>query len=142
MIKCIAVEDTLEFGGAYMGVKVVQDERTAEVTAGDVLIVCSDVLVSRFGYPNDEALPGDPLYDCGLQLEYGRCFEFLDSPWLEEIKRRNKIPFSDSEINDFRHFYMPFRDSSFEVLCRAIEFIGPLNFWARLARKLGVRIKR
>ena len=120
MIKCIPIEGSPGFSSNGGDVSLVQDEGSATVTTPNVIVRCHSVLASRFGYPNDEALPGDPLYDVGL--EYYGVVEVLESPWLLELNRRNRIVFPESSDSQARHFYMAFHDSSFEVLCDKITF--------------------
>ncbi|HLN16965.1 MAG TPA: hypothetical protein VK277_09465, partial [Acidimicrobiales bacterium] len=51
-------------------------------------------LCSIFGYPNDEALAGHPLYEVGLG-SYG-LYEVLSSAWLRELRGRNLTCFPNS----------------------------------------------
>jgi hypothetical protein len=71
-------------------------------------------LVSRFGYPNDEALPGHPLYAVGLETY--NCYEVLDSGWKTEIDRQNLVSFPEWPGYAVRHFAFVFHDSMFECL--------------------------
>ncbi|HBJ83926.1 MAG TPA: hypothetical protein DDZ88_08665 [Verrucomicrobiales bacterium] len=84
-------------------------------------------LITRFGYPNDEALGGHPLYASGLR-HYG-VFEVHGSSWPEELETQNRRVFPDSHSFDYRHFIFTFHDSTFECLAAAIRlesFIQPL----------------
>src|SRR4051812_4173055 len=60
-----------------------EEERAVAVFVG--------CLVCRFGYPNDEALPGHPLYKHGLR-DYD-FFEVSPSAWMEEVKSQNRVSF-------------------------------------------------
>src|SRR5262245_59739095 len=120
MTKCIPVVDSPGFRCNGGDIQVSQDEHTATVHTPNVTVTCHRVLASRFGYPNDEALGGDALYASGLKLY--DVVEVLDSPWLQEINRRNKVCFPKFQGFTGRHFYMSFHDSSFEVICDSISF--------------------
>lgn len=120
MPKCIPVEGSPGFFCNGGDVEITQDEWSAFVSTPNIKVRCHGMVASRFGYPNDEALSGDPLYDCGLK--FYDCIEIIDSPWLKEINRRNKNPFPTDSGFKSRHFYMAFHDSVFEVLCDTITF--------------------
>ncbi len=95
-------------------------------------------LISRFGYPNDEALGGHPLYANGLR-HYG-VFEVHDSSWPQELEAQNRRVFPDSHSFAYRHFIFTFHDSTFECLATAIRlesFIEPLaEVVGRLQREM------
>ena len=97
-----------------------QDEWEATVSTPNVVVRCHGVLASRFGYPNDEALAGDPLYAAGLK--FYDVVEVLDSPWLRDINTRNRTQFPKFTDFEGKHYFMAFHDSSFEVLCASITF--------------------
>ncbi len=97
-----------------------QSEGHASVTTPNVIVQCHGVLITRFGYPNDEALAGDPLYATGLK--FYEVVEVLESPWLRDINARNRTRFPNFKDYDHKHYFMAFHDSSFEVLCRSITF--------------------
>jgi hypothetical protein len=109
--------------------------------AGDRVVLRFDgCLVSKFGYPDDEALPGHPLYERGLGLY--RIFEVLNSSWLEEIRQQNLVSFPGatwwpgpspvaeklrSQFPDRptppdhpRHFVVTFHDETFECLADSV----------------------
>ena len=97
-----------------------QSEGHASITTPNVIVQCHGVLITRFGYPNDEALAGDPLYSTGLK--FYDVVEVFDSPWLRDINARNRTRFPNFKGYDHKHYFMAFHDSSFEVLCRSITF--------------------
>lgn len=71
--------------------------------------------ISKFGYPNDEALGGHRLY--GKGLGFNGFFEVLDSEWIAELKRGNKVQFPNFKaFADKRHFIITFQDSTFECI--------------------------
>jgi hypothetical protein len=73
-------------------------------------------MIATFGYPNDEALPGHPLYGAGLG-PYG-VFEVSDSSWKRQIIEQNKrcFPRTPPHYDSLRHFVVTFQDSTFECL--------------------------
>jgi hypothetical protein len=92
-----------------------------------VLLQFDRCLVSQFGYPNDEALPGHPLYARGL-THYG-IFEVKQSSWLDTMQEQNRQSFP--EVTDWcaglRHFVVTFHDSSFA--CLATDLEGSFVSW-------------
>jgi hypothetical protein len=97
--------------------------RTAAVAPGGPfavieLVGCS---VATFGYPNDEALPGHPLYAAGLR-HYG-LFEVHDSEWIERLSRQNRVVFPEvtPRGSSIRHFVITFHDSTFECLAEDVR---------------------
>ena len=77
--------------------------------------------ILKFGYPNDEALPGHPLYANGLSY-YG-IFEVHDSSWIQALRQRNLVSFPDgTELNSQgRHFVVTFHDTTFECVADRLE---------------------
>ena len=98
-------------------------------------------LVARFGYPDDEALPGHPLYARGLE-RYG-IFEVLNSSWLEGSRQQNLVSFPQAtwwpgpspvaeklrrlhperptRSDRPRHFVVTFNDNTFECVADSID---------------------
>jgi hypothetical protein len=85
--------------------------------------------IVKFGYPNDEALPGHPLYLKGL-THYG-LFEVLDSSWMKTLAEQNLVSFPnpDPSATSGRHFVVTFHDSTLECIAEGIEgrFSSNLN---------------
>lgn len=81
-----------------------------------VVAMFEGCLASRFGYPNDEALAGHPLYKQGLGF-YG-VFEVKPSPWMEEVKKQNLVSFPNFEVPDRRHVAITLHDDCFECLAK------------------------
>ncbi|MGC4072339.1 MAG: hypothetical protein QM760_07460 [Nibricoccus sp.] len=71
-------------------------------------------MASRFGYPNDEALSGHPLYKHGLR-DYD-FFEITPSPWMEEVRAQNRVSFPNYDMPSRKHFIVTAHDESFECL--------------------------
>ena len=79
--------------------------------------------ISRFGYPNDEALPGHPLYKFGLR--HYDVYEVSNSPWEHELRAQNRAIFPSFEMPKRRHFVITFHDSTFE--CIAASAVAELS---------------
>ena len=139
-----AVELDLGFRpeAAVSGALCFQSERTTILTfnavrraesgryedAGRAVIEFLGCLVTSFGLPNDEALPGHPLFGHGL--DYYGCFEVLDSRWRTEAEAQNRVQFPQADYGDVRHFAFTFHDSSFECLANDItaHLVGHADF--------------
>lgn len=91
---------------------------------GVAIVSFQRCLVARLGYPNDEALGGNPLYKAGLK-QYG-VFEVSNSSWEREIQSQNRVVFPKFEMPKRRHFIVTFHDSMFECIAIAAvaEFSG------------------
>lgn len=75
----------------------------------------------RFGFPNDEAVHGHPLWGAGL--DFYAVHEVHDSEWVEQLRAIERhhpqslaVPFSDS-----KHYVLTFHDSTLEAVARAIS---------------------
>jgi hypothetical protein len=95
--------------------------------AGLAIVELVGCLATRFGHPNDEALPGHPLYHRGLGA-YG-IYEVHNSLWCDEVVRINRVSFPKTDRSYCRrHFMFVFHDSSFECLAQSIELeIAPFS---------------
>jgi hypothetical protein len=91
--------------------------------AGCGIIEFKHCSITKFGYPNDEALPGHPLYERGL-LPYA-INEVIDSRWDREMTRQNRVAFPNTPDSTARHFIVTFHDSTFE--CVAGDFVATLS---------------
>ena len=85
------------------------------------LIECTSF---KFGFPNDEALHGHPLFGAGLS--YYQLHEVENSSWLRELRaieavhdRAPAVPFEKE-----RHFVLTFQDSTLEAIATNIRCIG------------------
>lgn len=95
------------------------DGHGRRVDAGTAVIEFRRCLLSRFGLPNDEALPGHPLARLGLKA-YG-AFEVLNSSWRAEAEAQNRVCFPATDYSEVRHFILTFHDSSFECLAVGLD---------------------
>jgi hypothetical protein len=77
--------------------------------------------ILKFGYPNDEALPGHPLYAKGLR--HYNLFEVLDSTWIAALADQNLVAFPNprGEPRPDHHFVITFHDSTFECIADHLE---------------------
>jgi hypothetical protein len=75
--------------------------------------------ITKFGYPNDEALPGHPLRDKGLRAY--RVFEIHNSSWTRLITAQNRVAFPKTPDSTGRHFIFTFHDSTFECIARGMQ---------------------
>jgi hypothetical protein len=93
--------------------------------------------IARFGYPNDEALPGHPSYKLGLR--YYDVFEVNNSPWELELRLQNRVAFPAFEMPKRRHFVITFHDSTFECIAESttVEFSDE-SFQSAVLRIAGV----
>jgi len=87
---------------------------------GKILVVFQGCSIASFGYPNDEALAGHPLYKSGLE-HYG-FYEVMHFPWPAQLEEQNHVMFPGSRVfQGDRHFAVTFHDSTFE--CLAASFV-------------------
>ena len=88
--------------------------------AGMAIVTFQRCLLTRFGYPNDEALGEHPLYQRGLGL-YG-VFEVLNSSWARSVVVQNRRSFPETP-DDYadRHFVFTFHGSTFECLAKDLR---------------------
>lgn len=87
--------------------------------AGTAVVELERCCVTRFGYPNDEALPGHPLYARGLSA-YG-IYEIRNSRWIRVLTERNSVSFPSSSFARQTHFFIAFHDSSFECIADSLK---------------------
>jgi hypothetical protein len=77
--------------------------------------------ITRFGYPNDEALEGHPLWDKGLGA-YG-IYEVLNSSWKAQLAEQNLVcfpnPHPDAGARS-RHYVFTFHESTFECIAEGL----------------------
>ncbi|MCA9309714.1 MAG: hypothetical protein KDA21_00800 [Phycisphaerales bacterium] len=73
------------------------------------------------GSPNDEALHGHPLWKCGLE-PYG-AFEVMNSSWIRELARRNRVHprHREEHFDALRHIVLTFHDSLFECIAAGYD---------------------
>jgi hypothetical protein len=81
----------------------------------------------RFGFPNDEAQGGHPLY--GKGLEFYSAHEVVESHWLSELRaiERHHPYASDTPFLDAHHYVLTFHDSTLEAVARDIRVLGSFD---------------
>ena len=114
---------------AISGAVLVQTERSTFLTfnalklaedgfhqedAGTALIEFDRCLITKFGYPNDEAQGGHPLA-AKMHGAYD-IYEVFNSSWATQLEQQNGIPFLNLPKWNIRHFIFIFHDSTFECL--------------------------
>jgi hypothetical protein len=88
------------------------------------VIKFSGVLHHSFGYPNDEALGGHPLYKLGLSFY---AFNVVsDSPYIKELGERNArvFPGTESMFRSLSHWIVTFHDETLEVVADSAQVAG------------------
>jgi hypothetical protein len=87
--------------------------------AGTAIVEIERCRITKFGYPNDEALPGHPLYHRGLSA-YG-VFEVRNSPWIRTLTEQNRVRFPSTPDSTKIHFVISFHDSTFECIADSLK---------------------
>ncbi len=89
---------------------------------GRAVVQIKGLVQSKFGYPNDEAFSGHPLY--GRGFDGCGVVEVFGGSWVRELIAQNKIPFPNTRDNwKCRHFIFPFKEHVFECLANDIQVI-------------------
>jgi hypothetical protein len=91
----------------------------ASQASGTALVRLRQCLITRFGYPNDEALAGHPLYAGGLGF-YG-VFEVRNSSWIAQLQEQNRRCFPGFRMPQRRHIAITFHDSTLEAITQSVE---------------------
>jgi hypothetical protein len=94
--------------------------------------------ITKFGYPNDEALGGHPLYHRGL--EFYAVFEVLNSSWIRQMEEQNRVCFPSTSAFRSRHFIITFHDSTFECVADGFSATLSIEPCEQLLRKLTERL--
>lgn len=99
---------------------VVFDARSEDLkSSGIALVRLRQCLITRFGYPNDEALGGHPLYANGLR-SYG-VFEVHNSSWIAQLQEQNRRCFPGFTMPRRQHVAITFHDSTLEAITHSVE---------------------
>ena len=86
---------------------------------GTAILTFKVCTLTKFGYPNDEALGGHPLYKRGLK--FYEIHEVKHSTWVKEKTEQNRVSFPQTPDSDARHFIITFHDSTFECIAMDVE---------------------
>lgn len=101
----------------FSAVRSMPDGKRKDAGYGIVeLYWCS---LTKFGYPNDEALAGHPLYEKGLN-GYG-VYEVFNSSWIKLSTEQNRVAFPQTPDSTDRHFIFTFHDSTLECIARELR---------------------
>jgi hypothetical protein len=86
--------------------------------AGTALFEFQRCLLTRFGYPNDEARWGIPRFE---KVSYG-IYEVRNSTWIKEVIQMNRYRFPNT-TDDYvsNHYLFAFHDSTFECLANGFK---------------------
>jgi hypothetical protein len=95
-----------------------------------------------FGFPNDEAISGHPLYGRGLR-PYG-AFEVKGSSWVRQLERMNSVhPRYDPErFKALHHYVFAFHDSMLECVARGYKITERKGTIAELMPEMQSRLYR
>ncbi len=93
------------------------------------LLRSSDARSPGSATPNDEALPGHPLWGHGL--DFYTISEVINSSWIAQLSQQNRMAFPDYTRPSKRHFIITFHDSTFE--CIADQLAGRIDDGSREA---------
>lgn len=118
---------------------VVKNEKGLFEDAGIGVVEFHRCNLTKFGYPNDEALRGHPLYQNGLDVG-SRVFEVLYSSWIREITEQNRLCFPNTEDSDQRHFIFTFHDSTFECIADGFQTSLHLESYEKVLTGIAQRI--
>jgi hypothetical protein len=123
---------------AISGAVLVQTERSCFLTfnatqpgpdgvmhpAGVALIEFLNCRIAQFGYPNDEAYRGHPLFakTAALGEAWTGTHEVRDSTWIRCLEQQNRVAFPDSDPwQGARHFIIEFHESTFECIADGLR---------------------
>lgn len=115
----------LSISNDQLFVAYIVSESPAKSDAEQYAVVRFDgVLQHTFGYPNDEALGGHPIYPAGLAFYAFN--QILGSPYLGELGARNAKTFPGTEAHfaDLKHWIVTFHDETLEVVGDSVLFLG------------------
>jgi hypothetical protein len=109
-------------------------------SAGTALLEFHNCIVTKFGLPNDEALPGHPLYS--KMGEVQAAYDFLEvhnSSWKAELEQQNQVRFPNSKFV-CRHFIITFHDSTFECLAGDIRITVSKEPYETIFQRIAQRV--
>ena len=106
---------------------IVSKPQTDSDTEEYAVVRFDGVRQHTFGYPNDEALSGHPLFATGLKFYAFN--EILFSPYLGDLGARNAVAFpgTESHFSGLRHWIVTFHDETLEVVGDSIAFVGAIG---------------
>jgi len=102
--------------------------------AGWAVVRLKRCMQSKFGYPNDEAFPGHPLYGKGFS-GLG-IFEVGNSKWEQTLVEQNRIAFPKTTSWNLRHLIFQFKENVLECLVENFELRIENRSFAELAAEV------
>ncbi len=121
----------------FNAMKVRRDGRRD--SAGHAVVEICRYSITKFGYPNDEARPGHPLHPRGLDSDDG-VYEVLNSSWVAELTKQNRVRFPFTPDSKQRHFIINFHDSLFECVADDLRVTLRTEPYEQVFHELGARI--
>ena len=122
----------------FHAMRPMPDGRREDAGYGIVeLDLCS---LTKFGYPNDEALSGHPLHGRGLG-GYG-VYEVRNSSWIRLMTEQNRVAFPKTPDSTQRHFIFTFHDSTFECIARGLRASLSTKPYAEIFQDISKRVFR
>jgi hypothetical protein len=106
--------------------------------AGYGIVQFDGCSLTKFGYPNDEALMGHPLMSRGLGA-YG-VYEVRNSTWIKQVTEFNRITFPNTPPSTKKHFMFSFHDSTFECIARGLHAWVSTELYTKVVAELAQRI--
>ena len=128
----LATDERLVF--CFNAMQVQPDGRRTD--AGRAVVKVPVCWAFKFGYPNDEALPGHPLYSRGF---HGTAvYEVSSSSWLDEMGRQNRVRFPNFDVREWnaRHFLFSFHESTLEILGSDLEVTVSAEAFGTIAERM------
>jgi hypothetical protein len=98
-------------------------------------------LAFHFGYPNEEAFAGHPLFSRGLRPH--SIAQIQNSSWIRDLESQNTIhPGHDpNQFKKLKHYVFAFHDSTFECIATGHDVVirvGPFaDLWPEVREGLG-----
>lgn len=103
------------------GTAILRFPAAASSGGGQVEARFEGVWALTFGWPNDEALNGHPLWGRGLR--HYTIQEVFNSSWIAELERRNAVhpQHLPGAFRDCRHIIITFKEDTFECVCSTMS---------------------
>lgn len=102
----------------FLTFNAMSDSDEAPRDIGTALVEFQRCEITKFGYPNDEARPGDPRL---REHVYG-VYEVINSSWIRELTQTNRYMFPNTpDATESRHFVFLFHDTTFECVARGLK---------------------
>ena len=110
------------------------------VDVGFAVVRLKRCMQSKFGYPNDEAFSGHPIYNSGFS-GYGT-FEVVNSKWEQTLIEQNRVAFPNTGKWGLRHLIFAFKENVLECLVDDFDFRIEKRQFAELVADVTAEISR